>query len=133
MKKNKTVVFILIVVCVFILTGCDKKIGIGSKNLFNTYYGIDTTKAKKYAPKYEILGDENSGFVIIDEKAGFSLVLSYSKERVDQVIVFYTSSSDNKKQAQLMLDPPSDATCHEIDGSLWGRGVMQYICYKRNK
>lgn len=132
MKNVKIALLISIVLSVFILTGCNKKIGIGSEKLFDTYYGCNSSKAERISPEWIVIGDNNDGFALIDEKAGFSLVLNINKGTIDQVIVVYQKSSDNKKQAELMLDPPYDATCHEIDGGSWGRGMMQYICYKRN-
>ena len=132
-KNSKQLLLLLIILSLINLTGCSRKVGIGSKNLFKSYYGQEASKIEKIAPEYLLLGDTDEGFALVDEKAGFSLILSVKNNYVDQIIVVYQKSSDNKKQAEIMLDPPNDATCHEIDGGSWGKGLMQYICYKRNK
>ena len=133
-NKNLTSFVVFIIICLFILTGCNKKKGIGSHNLFETYYGSSLAKVERISPEFKpMTGDTDSDYILIDEKAGFTLILHIEKNYVDQVIVVYRKSSDNKKQAEIMLEPPNDATCHEIDGSLWDKGMMQFICYKRGK
>lgn len=129
MKTTKLLSFVFIIVlCSFILTGCNKKIGIGSEKLFETYWGCNSSKAERISPEWIVIGDNNDGFALIDEKAGFSLVLTINNGTVEMVGVIYQKSSDNKKQAELMLDPPYYAICTETDGGFWGKGMMQYMC-----
>lgn len=131
MKNKKYLTILFIFVIMILLSGCQKKIGIGSKNLYETYYGLNINEVRKKAPVFiDMVGSDGDGFIIVDEKGGFGLMLELRQNQVASLMVTYNPSYGDKKQAELILNPPSDAKCYESQssGNLLQEGWVYYRC-----
>ena len=112
---NRKMIFlcIIIVSLPLLLCSCRKKIGIGSEDLFDTYYGLTRSEVKEIAPKYEPYDpDEIDGWAVIDEKNGFELLICISDYRVFGMAMFYDPRVKNKYQAEELMGIPSYAHCY---------------------
>ena len=131
MKNKKYFIIIFVFLLILLLSGCQKKIGIGSKNLYETYYGLSIKEVEKKAPVFiDMIGNDGDGFIIADEKGGFGLMLELRQNQVTSLMVTYNPSYGDKNQANMILNPPSDAWCYESQssGALLQEGWVYYRC-----
>lgn len=124
MKNKGKILFLLFCILPFVLTACRKKTGIGSKDLFNTYYGLTRSEVREIAPQFEIMSDS---WVKIDEKKGFELDICFSDYgRVFGVAMSYDPRVKNKYQAHELMDIPSYAHCYNENMTT----IESYVCFR---
>lgn len=126
-RKNLFFHLLLAVVLSFILTGCQKKIGIGSDDLFNTYFGLTRSEVQDIAPKYETFEGLKS-WAKIDEKDGFELYVAFSDYgRVFGMGMSYNPLVKNRYQAEEIMGIPSYAHCNK---NTFGNNLESLDCFR---
>ena len=103
--KNKKLIVFLLVLCL-LCTGCQKKKGIGSEKLVDTYCDLPASEIARIAPNYHLIqGTVEKGSIFIDEKGDYGLLANTDDNKVDMLTVIYRRGVGEAKQAQMILDP----------------------------
>lgn len=137
--KNEILLIFILVLCL-LCTGCQKKKGIGSEKLVDTYCDLPASEIEKIAPNYRLIqGTVEKGSIFIDEKGGYGLLANTNNDKIDMLAVIYRRGVGEAKQAQMILDPRVSlytdySPCSESESMseyyqlYFGKDIVAYTC-----